>query len=285
VEAQLYLLPASADAQRKFPWYKLNPVRIYPGGSKTIEDLPPGTVELRLFHSGASAEPAAVHAELEEGITTRQTLHLKPAPVITGVVRESGKPVDRAKVRLEVPDRVQGMLSTFGTSDYLFLEREVFPNLPPAVQETTTNALGEFQLTAGEAVSRERYVVAESSDGKSAGGAVLRGGEANVDIAISPTSGGEGQLMIQMDKRYQPLPVRVIVNNQPRDEFDLQPGQDLHIANLPSGSWKVNVRWDADTLLRDLAIELKKETTLSITLPQGAIIGQDESTRKRFKRN
>jgi hypothetical protein len=285
VQAELYLLPASLDAQRKFPWYAINPVRIYPGGSATIEDLPAGPVELRLFHSGASAEPSVVHADLEEGITAHQTLHLKPAPVITGVVREGSKPVDGARVRLELPDRVQGMMSTFGTSDFLFLERDVFPNLPPTVQETTTNALGEFQLTASEALSRQRYIVASSTDGKSTGGAVLRGGETRVDIAISPVSSGEGEIVIQMDKRYQPLPVRVIVNNQPRDEFDLPPEQDLHIAGLPSGSWKVNARWDADTLLHDIPIELKKQTTIAISLPQGAIIGQDDATRKRLRRN
>jgi len=91
--------------------------------------------------------------------------------------------------------------------------------------------------------------------------------------------------VIQMDKRYQPLPVRVIVNNQPRDEFDLPPEQDLHITGLPCGTWKVNARWDADTLLHDVSIELKKETTIAISLPQGAIIGQDDATRKRLRRN
>jgi hypothetical protein len=260
-------------------------VRVYPGGSATIEDLPAGAVELRLFHSGASAQPAAVHVNLEEGVTAHQTLHLKPAPVITGVVKIDGRPAERAKVRLEVPDRVQGMLSTFGSTDFLFLEREVFPNLPPAVQETTTNDAGEFQLTADEEVSKQRYVVAESQDGKASGGVVLRGGETRVDIALSPTAGGEGELVIQMDTRYQPLPVRVVVNNQPRDDFDLPPEKDLHVEGLANGSWKVSVRWDAETLVRDLPIELKKETTISVVLPQGAVIGQDESVRKRYKRS
>jgi hypothetical protein len=284
VPAELYLLPA-AEGQRKFPWWRINPVRIYPGGSATIEDLPAGAVELRLFHAGASAQPAAVHVNLEEGITAHQTLHLKPAPVITGVVKQGGQPADHAKVRLEVPDRVKGMLATFGTSDYLFLEREVFPNLPPAVQETTTNAGGEFQLTADEDVSHQRYLVAESQDGKSTGGAVLKGGETQVDISLSPTAGGEGELVIQMDTRYQPLPVRVIVNNQPRDDFELAPDKDLHVDGLSNGSWKVSVRWDAETLLRDVPIELKKETSIAVPLPQGAIIGQDESVRRRFKRS
>jgi hypothetical protein len=285
VQAQLYVLPANVQSQRKYPWFRLNPVMLFPGGSKTLDDLPAGPVQLRLFHAGAQAEPPSVVVDLTEGNTAHQTLHLKPAPVITGVVKENGKPVERAKVRLEVPDRVVGMVATLGAGDALALEREVYPSLPTAVQETTTTALGEFQLSASEAVSRQRYVVATSPDGKSTGGAVLRGGESSVEIAISPLSGGEGEIVVQMDARYQPLPVRVIVNNQPRDELALPPGQDLHVAGLTQGLWKLNVRWDTETLLSDSQIELSKSVTVGIQLPQGAIVGQDEDLRKRLHKN
>jgi hypothetical protein len=285
VQAQLFVMPANAQAQRTYPWFRLNPVLIYPGGSTTLDDLPAGPVQLRLFHAGAAAEPASVVVDLQEGNTAHQTLHLKPAPVITGVVKENGKPVERARVRLEVPDRVVGTLATLGQNDALTLEREVYPSLPTAVQETVTTALGEFQLSASEDVSRQRYVVATSPDGKSTGGAVLRGGESSVEIEISPLAGGEGELVIQTDARFQPLPVRVIVNNQPRDEIKLPPEQDLHIAGLALGLWKLNVRWDTETILHDAQIDLGKSVTVGINLPQGAIIGQDEDLRKRLHKN
>ncbi len=157
-EAWLYVLPQALDGERDFPWYRLNPVRIFPGGTKVIEDLPAKTVMLRLFHAGATAKPPMQSVTLHEKETGRAALHLAPAAVVNGVVTQDGQPASGAEVVLEAPTHSDAMLSVLGQSNYLDLEREVLPDFPAAVQRTKATPGGEYVLTANEGVSRERYI-------------------------------------------------------------------------------------------------------------------------------
>jgi hypothetical protein len=285
-KAQLFVLPTSGNEQRKFPWHSVNPIAVFPGGTVTIEDLPPGGATLRLFHAGAIAKPPLTSVTLVAGETVNATLHLEPAPVVSGIVTEAGAPAVGATVRMEVPDRTQAMLSVFGQSNYMYLESEVFPSMPPAVQEASTNARGEYSLSADETVSRVRYVTATSQDGKKTASRILKGGENRVDLALEPRKGGEGEIVIQMDKRFQPLPVQMTVNGEPKDPYLLPPGKDLHIENLSLGSWLLSVDWNGTNLIsrQPVQVQLKHPPTLEANLPDGAIQGQDADTLKRAGR-
>lgn len=281
IPTAVFLLPENPEGERKFPWFKINPVRVFPGGVLTVEDLPATRVAVRLFHSGSVAKPAQQTVTLVAGQTEHVSLHMQPAPVVNGVVSQDGKPVASAHVRMEVPDRSKATLSVFGQTSFLFLESEVFPNMPSAVQETLTTALGEYTLSAGEEFSKVRYLVARSPDGKCIGGETLHGGEIRVDIVLKPNVGGDGEVTLLMDQRFQPLPCEVVVNGAPRDKVLLPVNQGLHIGGLQIGSWKISVRWSTDDILLKQPIELKKEITLTIRLPQGAIDGQDKDTQLR----
>ena len=282
-EALLYVLPASLDQERKFPWHTLNPVRIFPGGTKTIEDLPESHVTLRLFHAGAVALPRERNVSIQAGHTAAVELELEPAPVVKGVVRRDGAPVEGAVVRLEVPERVSAIAASVG-GDWLSIEREILPNLPSAVQHTTTNALGQYVLSANETVSPTRYLVALSPDGRARGGAVLRGGETEVDVELEPLSQGERELVLQMDGRIQALPVEIVVDGAPREAVLLPPGRDLHVAGLVAGSWKLTAKWSSDVLVESQPIELTEDVSFSLTLPEGAIRGADEDELQRAGR-
>lgn len=283
-QALLFLLPEVASGQRKFPWQRVNPVRIWPGGTATVEDLPSGPVTLRLYHAGAVAKPVRSSIVLSPGETSTVTLHLEPSPVLSGVVTDGGKPVSGAIVRMEVPDRVRAMLTAFGESNYLYLENDVFPNLPPAVQEVSTNERGEYSMSANESISDVRYLTALSRDQKRIAQAVVKTGATRVDLALAPQDGGTGDLIVQMEGRFQPLPVQVRVNGTPRDPLDLPPGKDLHIGALPAGSWLVTIKWNGAELVSKQPIELKDEVTIPLKLPEGAINGQDADTVKRVRR-
>jgi hypothetical protein len=93
--------------------------------------------------------------------------------------------------------------------------------------------------------------------------------------------GGSGELALQMPNRIQPLPVEVTVDGTPRDPYVLALGRDLRVSDLPEGSWLVTVRWSDKVLTRDQPLEIVGETRLFIELPEGAIAGQDEETRRR----
>jgi hypothetical protein len=278
-QALVFVLP-ELEGERKFPWQTVNPVRVWPGGSAVVNDLPEGRVMLRVYHAGATAKPQKRSVELHPGRRETIEFGLVPAPVVTGVVRDDGKPAAGALVRIEAPDRAAATLSVFGQSNYLFLESDVLPDLPPAMQEGTTNDKGEFQLSASEDVAPVRYLTAISKDGKRMAHAVLRPGETRVELALEPLQGGQGELAIQMEGRIQPLPVEVVVNGTPRDPSVLPLGRDLRVADLPEGTWKVTVRWNGQTLT-DQQLEIGGETRLLVALPEGAIFGQDEETRRR----
>jgi len=280
-QALLFILPEAVDAERKFPWQDVNPVRIWPGGTAIVEDLPEARVTLRLYHAGAVGKPARQSLELQTGSRATAQFGLEAAAVVTGIVSDGGEPAANAIVRLEAPDRTAAMLSVFGQTSYLFLESDVLPDLPPALQQATTNEKGEFQLSASEDVSGVRYLTALSRDGKRVAHAVLRPGDIRADLALEPVSGGEGELAIQMPDRIQPLPVHVEVDGTPREPLVLALGRDLRIPDLPEGSWLVTVRWNDAVLTNEQPLEIAGETRLFVALPEGAIVGQDEETRRR----
>jgi hypothetical protein len=279
-EAWLSILPQTMNTDRDFPWFRLNPVRLYPGGTKVIEDLPSKAVTLRLFHSGAVASPPTRSVTLKEKEMSQVSLHLVPAPIVNGVVTEGGRPVSGAEVVLETPQRSKTQLSIIGESNYYDLEKEVLPDFPAAVQSVKTNAAGEFVVNSNEGASRDRYLHALSPDGKSTAWKLLRGGETRVDLALEPAQ-GECEFILQMAGRTQGLPVEAKVDGAPRDKQILPPGRDLHLAGLAAGTWRVTVKWNGEPLVDGMLIDLRKETSLSVTLPAGAIQGQDEDTRKR----
>lgn len=285
VPAQVFVLPASLAAQRNYPWFKLNPLTIYPGGSVTVDDLPPQRVTLRLYHAGAIAKPAQREVTLDPGTPQTVDLAMEPAPVVVGVVTRDGKPEGDAEVSLEVPDRVAATLSGLGESNFLLLESELLPDSPLAVQRVITNASGEFQLSSNEAVSKVRYLVARSRDGKAQGGVVLRGGEERVDVEMKPITGeGSASFVLQTSPRFQALPVEVTVDGVPRDRVVLPAERDLHVEGLAKGSWRLRVTWQGEKLLEPPTLDLRDEVTLTVKLPEGAVLGQDADTRKRAGR-
>ncbi len=279
-EAQLFILPDAPGAQRDYPWYRVNPVSLYPGGTKVIEDLPAQKVVLRLFHAGAAATPPTRSVLLRELSTEAVELHLVAAPIVSGKVTDGGGPAQGAEVVLEAPSRSQASLAVLGETNYLELEREVFPDFPTAVQRAKTTAAGEYVLDVSEGVSRTRYLHATSSDGKRTAWKVLRGGETHVDLALEPAR-GDGELILQMAGRTQGLPVEIKVDGAPRDPQVLPLGRDLHIGGLAPGTWKFSAKWNGESIFDGMLVDVKEETTLSLTLPEGAIVGQDADTWRR----
>ena len=284
--ARVFLLPANLSGQRAYPWFQVNPVLLHPGGTVTIDDLPPARVAVRVYHSGAVSKPPQREVTLDAGTPEHLELAMEPAPAVVGIVRQDGKPVGGAVVTLEAPDRVAATLAGLGESNYLLLEGEVMPDSPLAVQHATTNGAGEFQLSANEQISKVRYLVARSPDGKAQGGVVLRGGEQRVEVDLRPMAESDGNALfvLSTSPRFQALPVEVTVAGTPRDRILLPAGRDLRVDGLVPGQWRVKVRWQGLELMKPQLIDLVTEVALAVKLPEGAVLGQDEDTRKRAGR-
>jgi hypothetical protein len=271
--AQVFLLPApGARVSRDFPWHRINPVNVHPGGSRIVEGLPSGNLQLYLFHAGTKAKPRVSGVNLVAGELTTKILHLEPAATLKGRVLSDGDPVARALVRLEAPDQVQATLSTFGQPQG-FLEVGVFPYLPTSVQSVWTDSAGRFQLSANEEFTPTRYLTAEGPDGELWAGKVVRRGDREIELSLGERAQDACVLEFQMAGRSLALPVEVTVDGSPRMRLSLSKEEELRVDELAPGRWKVDVRWNSQVLLRDVEVHLEDETALLISLPEAALTG------------
>jgi len=269
VEALCYILPDVAPGtQRSYPWFLVNPVRIWPGGSTTVNDLPAGSFTLRVFLPGALAKPATKSARLDIGGEAQVTLGLEPGPRLHGLVRLNGTPVQHAEVSLEAADRLGATLTAFGASNEFFVETEIMPDAPPAFQRAFSDAAGNYELSSWESVARERYLVARYDNGRQVASVFLKGGESEVNLDLHSSGGGDGLLRIVLGERQKDLPVRVTINGEPRPPETLPAGQDLRVGELNRGRWKLSLRYNGATLAAGKEVEVGVETALPIELPK-----------------
>lgn len=275
-EAELFFLPAAARGRdRRFPWHKVNPTKVYPGGRVLIEDLPPERVNLWLFHTGAVASPRATAVRLRGGETTTKTLHLQPAPTIRGVVTHDGKPVDRARVASEAPDRGAAALSVFGEGPGFFLI-SLLPDFPMAREEVFTDAEGRFAVTAWEDVATAHYVSASARDGQLGACKIVPRGEREVELELEELDDGTSRVTLELARRFQGLPVEVRVNGAPREKLVLPSDEDLIVGDLNDGAWALVATWRGAKLLETKRFDLDGRYTAQVELPDEAILGQTE---------
>jgi len=264
----IILSDVPAGTQRSFPWFQVNPVRIWPGGSTTVEDLPAGSFTLRVFQPGALGKPLSKGARLDVGGEAQVTLNLEPAPTIHGIVRLGGQPVQRAEVSLEAADRLQATLLAFGAENEFFVESEILPDAPPAIQHAFTDAAGAYELSSWQEVCKERYLVARYNGGRHVATKLLRGGEVEVNLDLVPSGGGDGLLRLVLSERDREMPVRIAINGEPRPVQSLPVGQDLRVSDLNRGRWKLSVRFNGATLAAGKEVEIGEDTALPIQLPK-----------------
>lgn len=268
-------------SQRNYPWFLVNPVKIWPGGEQTIEDLPPGNVWLRVFHSGAQSKPRMKTVALGPAAEVDVTIEFEPAPTIHGTVTRGGTPVNRAEITLEAADRLRATLAAFDAPNEFFVESDVRPDAPPAVEVALSDAAGHYEISSWESAAKERYLVARADGGRLVATRILRGGESEVNLELAAASAGDGLLRLTLPERTQVLPVRIAVNGERRQPIELPPGQDLRVPDLVRGRWKLSARWNGEVLANGKELEVLGETALPLDLPEGAIAGQDAQTQKR----
>ena len=271
--------PLDGTASRKFPWHTKSPIFLHGGESIEIEDLPAGRIRLQYFRTGAQTLPKVISETLVAGVKKIVTFHLKPAPTLVGRVLQNGAPVDGALVRFEMPDVTGASVKALGGSyGRVQVEMGVLSQMPPAMQKAVTGGNGSFTFSAAESYSKVRYLTATSADGKSSGGRVVKPGELRVDIEISEALAGSAGLVIETSTRFQALPVRTIINGEPRSSI-LPAGERLTIADLPEGDWRVTAKWQSETILDSVPMTLLELEDLFLPIPEGAINGQSRALR------
>ncbi len=280
-DTTIVLLPANERAQRDFPWYTLNPLKIGPSGRLRIDGLPPTQVLVHAFHGGAEFTPPISAVTLNSGQEHLLELSMKPGPRLSGVVLgEDGEPVAGARVALEAPDRMAAALAYFGKLP-LYLETVALPEIPIGYEETRTDEKGEFVLSANERFAPNRYLQAFGPDGETWACRIVGTGEERVELQLAPVEEGEATLAIEFKNRFQGLPFEVELNGHPTHAGVLPHDRPLVLANLAEGLWRLEVRWSGKEFFTEERLQLADRVERSLVPPEGAIDGQDEETRLR----
>jgi len=285
--AQLYLISdprggSSTAAIRSisYPWHRINPIEIWPGTPVTITGLPDEVVKLHVFRAGARATVRPVNLA---GGLREVSLHLEPAPQISGRVTQDGEPVFGASVRLEAPDRVRATLDYFLESSY-FLESTVLPDLPPGLQQVTTGKDGRFTLSAWEDNTPVRYLEARGPGGGGWAGRLVHPGEQEIELQLTDLDLGDSTLRLDFPGRFQGLPIEVWIGGSPRSSQILPADEELEISDLLAGRWRLALSWHAQPLPIENEIVIDGTERRTIALPPECIQGQDEEAWRRAGR-
>ena len=285
--AQVFLIPSGGQrvntvrGQRTYPWYLVNPVEVYPGGSTLVEDLPSGRVDIVLFHSGAMANPARRSVRLTAGREKAEVLHLEAGRQLRGRVVRGGEPVFEARVSLEAPHRTRATTEALGKR-FDFLRGMVLSHVMPARQEVLTDANGEFLLTRFPNSTGAYYLAAETLDSEWIATRTVGVSDEELELELEPVAHETGSLEVGLEGRYQGLPIQVRIQGTPRDKFELAPRRELVIADLEPGTWRLDVSWNGRFIKKGLPVEITPSgAEVEAVLPEGAIHGQNEFERRR----
>jgi hypothetical protein len=286
---QVHLFPArgsergavgSLQRRARFPWERRNPIEVWPERPVTIDGLPREVISVAAFRSGAIAPKKNVNLTSDRSVE----IPLEPAPKLTGRVLDlEREPVGQALVRLEAPNRVRSTLDYFKEMSW-FLETSVIATLPPALQQVTCDAQGRFVLTSWEEIAPVRYIEARSPDGRAFAGELVRAGTTEVELVLREANLSASSLAIELSKRFQGLPVEILVNGTPYDPFVLPPEKPLVITGLLAGRWRLTASWKAQELAAPMLLDVRGEAHAELALPEAAVRGQDEEEWKRAGR-
>ncbi len=272
--------PDAAHRSVRFPYHRLHPTEIWPGRPITIPGLPPQPVHVFAFRAGAGAAERVVN--LLSGRETELSLALEPAPTLTGRVVHRGEPVAGATVRLESPNQVRTTLGFFRQPSH-FLETDVLPPLPPAVQVVQTDERGRYVLTAWDELSPTRYLEARGPEGKTWAGRLVRAEDTNADLELEEVTFGDSALAVDFPGRWQGLPVEILVDGSPFDPAILPPEEPLLVKDLVAGRWRLHLSWHGDPIHEETLV-IDGEATLTVSLPSECVDGQDEEAWRRAGR-
>lgn len=140
-DVDVYVLPAELDGAPA--WTMPQPLRMRPGQSVVLNDLPAADVEVRAFHAFASATPIACN--LRPGAMASVTLEWHALPILTGQVRDGDRPIAGAVVRLVATRRDEALAMALGRASPWLRLCPAAP-LPASRQTATTDAAGNYRF-------------------------------------------------------------------------------------------------------------------------------------------
>lgn len=149
--AHVLLLPraggprSGGGTQSAFPWHLLGPLRVPPGGTLAVDDLPPCLVDVRVLHARGSGGVTALG--LQAGRPARVEARLAAAPTIVGRVLHDGRPAGGVAVTLRAADATAVCAASLGEHAGQMYAQALAP-APAALQRGSSDADGRFAFGA-----------------------------------------------------------------------------------------------------------------------------------------
>ncbi len=279
--------PEVQGPNRIYPWHRISPLRMPPGTTRVLDDLPAMRITVRVFHEGALATPESATVYLREADLERHEVRFEPGPSIVGVVvDEQGRRMEGARVVCEAADRLGAQHQYLARTPFE-TAAEIMAAMPMGSGEVRTSHNGEFQLSAWPKFGNMRYLWAQSADGRRWGGrAVSTTDPGTIELVVKPVESGQWSVSIDLTGRHQGLPVIASIGGAAQPEVILPARKPLVLRGLSAGTWRVRASWNGEQILgaEGESFELDGDHTHLIPTPDGAVQGQDEDTLLRAGR-
>tara|TARA_R110002073_G_scaffold3478_3_gene23178 strand:- start:3060 stop:4754 length:1695 start_codon:yes stop_codon:yes gene_type:complete len=273
-EVEVHLFPAGGSEQRDFPWEMVSPVMVQPGSQVEVKGLRQGTFTAIAYHSGAIAIPKQQSVRVEPTRKNLLEIKLGPGPTIEGMVMREGNPVAGALVELQAPDLGNATTKSLGRNPR-FAEQAILPHVAEALQTTRANGHGHFTLTGYGEPGEVRYLSARSPDGSWVGNAVVKVGDADLNIELQEIENKAGSIHVRLDERWQGLSVEVRRNGMPGEPLLLEASDELILDGLEEGLWRIHANWRGSRVIENQQVPVVDGKVVEVIgrLPKAAIEG------------
>lgn len=279
--------PEVQGLNRVYPWHRISPLRMPPGTTRVLDDLPAMRVTVRVFHEGALALPESATVYLRAGDTERHEVRFEPGPSVEGVVvDEQGRRMEGARVVCEAADRLAAQHQYLAKTPFE-TGAEILAPMPMGSGEVRTGHNGEFVLSTWPKFGGLRYLWAQSADGRRWGGRAVSTTEpGRIELVVKPVESGQWSVSLDLAGRHQGVPVIASIGGAAQPEVILPARKPLVLRGLSAGTWRVRASWNGKPILgiEGEEFELDGDHTHVIPTPEGAVQGQDEDTLLRAGR-
>ena len=144
-----------------------------------------------------------------------------------------------------------------------------------ALQTTRANGHGHFTLTGYGEPGEVRYLSARSPDGSWVGNAVVKVGDADLNIELQEIENKAGSIHVRLDERWQGLSVEVRRNGMPGEPLLLEASDELILDGLEEGLWRIHANWRGSRVIENQQVPVVDGKVVEVIgrLPKAAIEG------------
>jgi hypothetical protein len=165
----VYLFPTKGQPlstarlpQPTYPWHLLNPVRLQPGTTRLLQDLPAVKLEAFAHHRRGKSKPAFAWLTPDQTGTLR--LEMEPVPTLEGKVTQNGKPLSNVHIELSFENPIRATHIALGQASS-FYRAQPIEIVPAAHQTTQTSRNGSFLLGDWSRIPGQRFLTVSSAEG------------------------------------------------------------------------------------------------------------------------